>query len=173
MTEQQTRATQPSAGGGRADLLVAAGVAALLIALVTAYGAELSAMLAGLLGFSTAGLLLLVALIAAALAFAGMPLLVGDGPAEAGTPALRGTARQNRALEILYAEKLRLLRAIRDLDFDYDMGKLIDATYTEQRVLLIRQAIAVLARIDALEETIAAQQHRIEAALNAFRQEHT
>jgi hypothetical protein len=103
-----------------------------------------------------------------------LPLLLGEDetPAsQAESPLARlGTPRQNRALEILYAEKSRLLRAIRDLDFDYDLGKLADDAYAEQRVLLIRQAVAVIARIEELESEIVAQQERIEAALAAFRQ---
>ncbi|RPJ02317.1 MAG: hypothetical protein EHM39_02135 [Chloroflexi bacterium] len=83
---------------------------------------------------------------------------------------LGGTAQQNRALELLWSERLRVLRAIRDLDFDYDMGKLIDETYAAQRVYLIRVYAAMVARMDELQDEVNAQQARIDAAVAAFRQ---
>jgi hypothetical protein len=81
-----------------------------------------------------------------------------------------GTPQQNRALELLWSEKLRVLRAIRDLDFDYDMGKLVDETYAWQRIYLIRVYVAISKKIDELQLEINAQQVRIEAAVAAFRQ---
>jgi hypothetical protein len=80
-----------------------------------------------------------------------------------------GTTQQNRALELLWSEKLRVLRAIRDLDFDYDMGKLVDETYVSQRVYLIRVYVAITRKIDELQAEVYAQQARIEAAVTAFR----
>ncbi len=66
---------------------------------------------------------------------------------------------------------MRLLRAIRDMDFDYDMGKLTDDIYAEQRVTLIRRVIAVMKRSDDIETEIRAQQERVETALAAFREQ--
>jgi len=87
------------------------------------------------------------------------------------SPAIRrGTARQAQALELLWSEKLRVLREIRDLDFDYDMGKLGDRAYEEQRVYLMRLAAAIVQRIDALESEIAEQEAKVEAAVQALRQ---
>ena len=83
---------------------------------------------------------------------------------------LGGTAQQNRALELLASERLRILRAIRDLDFDYDMGKLVDETYVAQRVYLIRVYAAIVARMDELQDDVYEQQARIDAAVAAFRQ---
>jgi hypothetical protein len=80
-----------------------------------------------------------------------------------------GTSQQNRALEVLWNEKQRVLRAIRDLDLDYDMGKLTDDTYASQRIYLIRLYVAISKRIDELEVEVNAQQMRVEAALAAFR----
>jgi hypothetical protein len=83
--------------------------------------------------------------------------------------ARRGSARQKQALDTLWAEKLRVLRAIRDLDFDYDLDKLTDTAYATQRVNLIRLAAAITLRIDELEAEIAQQQERVEAAVAALR----
>jgi hypothetical protein len=142
---------------------------------LVSYGDNLLDMINGLTTFSISGVLMLVLGLGATLLAVVLPLLTTDRAATYAAengPALRGTARQNRALEIFYAEKLRLLRAIRDLDFDYDMGKLTDATYVEQRVHLIEQAIAVLRHIAALESEIKAQQDRLAAALQAYREQH-
>jgi hypothetical protein len=80
-----------------------------------------------------------------------------------------GTTQQNRALDVLWNEKQRVLRSIRDLDLDYDMGKLVDDTYASQRVYLIRLYVAISKRIDELQTEVNAQQVRVEAALAAFR----
>lgn len=96
------------------------------------------------------------------------PLLQPD--AKSARTIRRGTARQAQALEVLWSEKQRVLREIRDLDFDYDMGKLGERVYEEQRVYLIRLAAAITQRIDALEREIAEQEARVEAAVAALRQ---
>jgi len=83
--------------------------------------------------------------------------------------ATGGTTQQNRALEVLWNEKQRVLRAIRDLDLDYDMGKLVDETYASQRVYLIRLYVAIATRIDEMQTEVNVQQMRVEAALAAFR----
>ncbi len=156
------------------DALAFGAVVLIVGVVVVVYGASFVEMVQGIATFSSAGLIVvMMSTMGLALAVI-LPLLLGED--EPPTPqtesplARLGTPRQNRALEILYAEKGRLLRAIRDLDFDYDLGKLADDAYAEQRVLLIRQAAAVIAKIEALESEIVAQQERIEAALAAFRQ---
>ena len=60
-----------------------------------------------------------------------LPLLGAKKPRPAAW-ARAGSAVANSGT--LYAEKNRVLRAIRDLDFDYDMDKLSDATYAAQRI---------------------------------------
>ena len=103
------------------------------------------------------------------------PLLAGPTDEEEDNgrgAATGGTVQQNRALEVLWNEKQRVLRAIRDLDLDYDMGKLVDETYASQRVQLIRYYVAIVKRIDELQAEVNAQQMRVEAALAAFRKAH-
>lgn len=100
------------------------------------------------------------------LVFVLRPLLQRDAGAYA---VRRGTPRQAQALELLWSEKQRVLREIRDLDFDYDLGKLGARVYEEQRVYLIRLAVAITQRLDALEGEIAAQEARVEAAVAALR----
>jgi hypothetical protein len=103
------------------------------------------------------------------------PLLAGlteDEEDDRPDAATGGTSQQNRALDVLWNEKQRVLRAIRDLDLDYDMGKLVDDTYVSQRIYLIRLYVAIVKRIDELQVEVNAQQVRIEAALAAFRKAH-
>ncbi len=101
--------------------------------------------------------------------FTILPLLGGEETPPARQVMRGATPRQRHALEVLEAEKNRILRAIRDLDFDYDMDKLTDDAYAAQRIYLIRLALAIFARIDALEAEIAAQQARVEEAIAALR----
>jgi hypothetical protein len=77
--------------------------------------------------------------------------------------------RDDLALETLLNEKMRVMRAIRDLDFDYDMGKLPDTAYTSQRINLFRLAVALTRRIDALEAETRSADMQIEEAVAAFR----
>ena len=100
--------------------------------------------------------------------FAAFPVLE-RAPEEGSSPVHGATPRQRRALETLYAEKNRVLRSIRDLDFDYDLGKLTDAAYETQRVYMIRTAVAILGRVDELEAEVAAQQNRVDEMVAALR----
>ncbi len=177
VTRSEERAAAPRPPARTASQFeIGFGVALVALAVVVAvtYGDNLIDMLSGLAGFSTGALVLLLVAVGGVLFAAALPALSQETDASTALdmPALRGTTRQNRALEILYGEKQRLLRAIRDLDFDYDMGKLTDDIYTEQRIYLIRQTIAVMRRIDMLEAEIQAQQDRIAAALAAYRTKH-
>ncbi len=104
--------------------------------------------------------------------FVLFPLVESRTEPDTPPTARRGSARQRQALETLWAEKLRVMREVRDLDFDYDLDKLTDATYESQRVYLLRLAAAITYRIDELEAEIDAQQARIEQAIAALRQAH-
>lgn len=175
MEEERSTPRSPRPAG-LSELGFGVMILALVVVVLVNYGDNLLDTIDGLSGFSISGLLVLVLGAGAIIIAVILPALANDESAAVTTgiagPVMRGTARQNRALEILTAEKLRLLRAIRDLDFDYDMGKLPDSIYIEQRVYLIERAIAVLRRIAGLESEISAQQDRIAAALQAYREKH-
>lgn len=117
---------------------------------------------------SVSSILVALLVVGGTLIFVLGPLLQPD--TKSNRTVRRGTARQAQALEVLSSEKHRVLREIRDLDFDYDMGKLGERVYEEQRVYLIRLAAAITQRIDTLESEIAAQEARVEAAVAALRQ---
>lgn len=59
--------------------------------------------------------------------------------------------RKPTELEQLRAEQNAVLAAIRDVDFDYQTGKLLEADYTTQRETLVERGVSLLKRIDALE----------------------
>ena len=101
-------------------------------------------------------------------AFVLWPLLERDPEAVQRTTQ-RGTPRQKQALETLWNEQQRVLRAIRDLDFDYDLDKIPDTTYTDQRIYLIRLAVAIMQRMDSIEDEIAQQDAQVEALIATLR----
>lgn len=119
---------------------------------------------------SVTSLIIAVVLVGTVVFVALLPLLESKPAPTQKRNSGRGTLRQNQAIEILWDEKTRVLRAIRDLDFDYDMDKLPDSTYAAQRVHLIRLAWAITQRLDELEAEVAVQDARIEEAVAAFRQ---
>lgn len=119
---------------------------------------------------SVTSLIIAVVLVGTVVFMALLPLLESKPAPTQKRNSGRGTLRQNQAIEILWDEKTRVLRAIRDLDFDYDMDKLPDSTYAAQRVHLIRLAWAITQRLDELEAEVAVQDARIEEAVAAFRQ---
>lgn len=100
--------------------------------------------------------------------FALIPLISGETPQ---SPARRvgGTSRQNQWFDAMWTEKVRLLRALRDLDFDYDMGKLPDSVYAVQRINLIRQAAALTLRLDELEADMRSRDVRLEESIASLR----
>ena len=117
---------------------------------------------------STEMLFASIVIVAATAAFVIFPFIQRDPDAPVALKSKAGY--QQRAYETLLAERLRVLRSIRDLDFDYDMDKLPTSIYASQRVDLIRLYVAIVRRMDELEIEIDDQQARVEAALAAFRQ---
>jgi hypothetical protein len=114
-------------------------------------------------------IILLGTVIAGVLGVVVLLPVLNEGP-RAPQPARRhGTPRQNQMLDTLSNEKRRVLRAIHDLDFDYDLGKLDDEAYEAQRVYLVRLGVAIMQRRDDLEAELAAQDEQIEAAVAALR----
>ncbi len=118
---------------------------------------------------SITGIILAVLLAAAGAAVTLLPWLAREEDLAPAGGHLRGTDRQNRAYETLWAEKMRVLRALRDLDFDFDTGKIAPEMYIAQREGLVRLGVAIMQRLDALEEEIAAQHARIDDAVAEFR----
>ena len=88
-------------------------------------------------------ILLGIALLVLVGLFITRPLIVPDA-----FRRRRMTERQK-----LVAQKEAILTLIRNLDFDYDTGKIPESNYKQQREDLINQAAEILQQIDELDQT--------------------
>ncbi len=70
----------------------------------------------------------------------------------------------------LYARRDTLYQAIKDLEFDYQVGKVVEADYRHLRERLRQEAAAVLREIDALQARQADVRERLEAEVRALRE---
>ncbi len=73
-------------------------------------------------------------------------------------------------LEELYAQRDALYRSIKELEFDYRVGKLTDEDYRRFVGQLKRQAADVLRRIDEVKATQASIRQQLESRVQALRQ---
>lgn len=62
-----------------------------------------------------------------------------------------------------------ILESIHDLDFDFDMGKISDEVYAEQRKMLIGRGVSLLIRLDQVAPQLDQVDQEIEAAVFARR----
>jgi hypothetical protein len=64
----------------------------------------------------------------------------------------RTTRRREETQEVssLLAERERLLNALQELDFDFQLGKIPEEDYPEQRADLLQRGAEVLKKLDAL-----------------------
>ena len=76
---------------------------------------------------------------------------------------------QDGDLERLEAQYRRLLNSIRDVDFDYDTGKVTDNVYAEQRKFLIGRSVSILRQLDHARSEVDDIEDEIEAAIAAKR----
>ncbi|HEC22646.1 MAG TPA: zinc ribbon domain-containing protein [Chloroflexi bacterium] len=116
------------------------------------------------------GLLALVAVIIVG-AYIAQPFFAARRGEGGGGQGGRRTASLLRRRADLLAERNRLYRAIRDLDFDYQTNKVSEEDYQAQRHRLFAEAVEVLQQLDslpALDET--PESDPIEAAVAALRQ---
>jgi hypothetical protein len=108
---------------------------------------------------SVAGIFLLLAFLAGAALIVLWPLLQPERQPTTGeaAPALS-------SLDRLHAEHESILQAIRDLDFDFQTGKLTDEDYRAQRESLVQRGVETLKLIDAqqsdlIEDAVRAQRN--------------
>ena len=110
-------------------------------------------------------LLILVAL------FVGRPLLVAQADMQAEAPS-EATAEARGPSAALQQQKDALLAQIRELDFDYETGKIPEAPYRRRRQQLAAEAARLLRQIDQLAPAVAngaSADEAIEAAISARR----
>ncbi len=78
--------------------------------------------------------------------FTGVAFLVAQ-------PLLQGRAVVTPTVteaDQLNAQRDMVLAALRDLDFDFNMGKITAADYQPQRAALVQQGVTILKQLDAL-----------------------
>ena len=95
---------------------------------------------------STAGLFVLLALTVGVLTFIAWPLIAGTDKAESEAPGV--AADSSDGLQRDYDATLVTLR---DLDFDFQTGKLDAVDYSPQRESLIARGAELLRQIDSLK----------------------
>jgi hypothetical protein len=88
-----------------------------------------------------AAVLFLIALLLAVSLYLVTPL-ISDRP--------RGRVEETQEVSSLLAERERLLNALQELDFDFQLGKIPEEDYPEQRQDLVRRGVDVLKKLDAL-----------------------
>ena len=87
-----------------------------------------------------AALLFLLALLMAVAMYLASPLINNRSPR---------AAQETQEVSSLLAEKERLLNALQELEFDYQLGKIPAEDYPDQRDELRRKAIDVMKQLDA------------------------
>ncbi len=59
--------------------------------------------------------------------------------------------RENHEISTLLAERDRILKALQELDIDYEMGKIPTENYSPQRSLLVANGAEVLRKLESLQ----------------------
>jgi hypothetical protein len=67
----------------------------------------------------------------------------------------------------LLAERDRILNALRELDFDHDLGKIPEEDYPSQRASLLQRGADVLRQLDAMQPEMEGMQDETEARIEA------
>jgi hypothetical protein len=113
---------------------------------------------------SIAGIFLLLAFLAGVVVIVIWPLLQAKEQ-----PVKGAESSALPALARLQAEHEALLITIRDLDFDYQTGKLTEEDYSAQREALVQRGVELLQQIDAQQSDLIeeAVQARRKAAASA------
>jgi anion-transporting ArsA/GET3 family ATPase len=91
---------------------------------------------------------------------------------ERGKPSyVQADRQEDHEHSFLLAERDRLLNALQELDFDYDLRKVPEEEYAAQRAVLLHRGADVLRRLDAQEpqRDAGSAEDRIEAAIAARR----
>jgi len=112
---------------------------------------------------SPSGIALMLAFLAGGSVFVMWPFLAQRRSAD---PRTEDEPSQLSQIGQLQAEREAILISVRDLDFDYQTGKLTEEDYLTQRESLMGRGVEILKQIDA-EQSAA-----IEAAVQARRGHH-
>ncbi len=61
--------------------------------------------------------------------------------------------KEEQTLSTLLAEKERLLSTLQELDFDYNLGKIPDEDYPDQRQALLTETVQLMKQLDAINRS--------------------
>jgi hypothetical protein len=86
-------------------------------------------------------ILLIIALLVAVGLFLAAPLIGGAG---------RGVTPESQEASTLMAERDRVIAALRELDFDFQLGKVPTEDYPPQRTDLLEKGADILRKLDAI-----------------------
>lgn len=112
---------------------------------------------------SPSGIALLLAFLVGGAVFVAWPFIAAHKPVgKSKNEDLSGLSQ----IAQLQAEREAILNSVRDLDFDYQTGKLSEGDYLAQRESLMGRGVEILKQIDA------EQSEAIEAAVRAQREQH-
>lgn len=81
---------------------------------------------------------------------------------------LQSTEKPSQLME---EELQRLISGVRDLDFDFDTGKLAEADYITQRKVLIGRGVSTLLKLDQARQQENRVDHEIERLVAAHRRQ--
>ena len=84
----------------------------------------------------------------------------------------RRVTEEEHELSALMAERDRVINALQELDFDFNLGKIPDEDYPAQRLSLLQKGADILRQIDTMAPQTTAEQDvdvRIEKAIAARR----
>ena len=86
-------------------------------------------------------------------------------------PTLQAERQEDHERSTLLAERDRVLNALQELDFDYDLHKIPEEDYAVQRAMMVQHGVEVLRSLDAHQPQTAAgsADERLEAAIAARR----
>jgi hypothetical protein len=86
----------------------------------------------------------------------GISLVVGTFVARPFIMVTRSVPSADHTESSLLAERERLLVSLRELDFDHELGKVLEDDYVEQRSELVRLGAEVMEKLDTLPKASAA-----------------
>jgi len=113
-------------------------------------------------------ILLALALLIIVAAFIMRPLVQGHAPSR------NGGVRAESKREVLLRQRDLIYAAIRELDFDFRLGKVSDEDYRPQRERLVAQGVETLKQLDALPSARAGRvEDEIEAEVRRRRSRRT
>jgi len=112
---------------------------------------------------SPSGIALLLAFLVGGAVFVAWPFIAARQPADQ-----QKDKHESRLFQVaqLQSEREAILNSVRDLDFDYQTGKLSEEDYLAQRESLMSRGVEILRQIDN------EQSEAIEAAVQARRGQH-